>query len=159
MLEQFLNTDKMKRVTFIGMQIMHPEFEFERTNGSKHISVTHKETGKQVVCIVGDRVKDYNDFVERVKADPDFYLNSSSYFRHTKPTHPNPYHGGMEVVVTVDNDDIKNHFGHTDFCKTGDVLEIKDAGWSDLHEAWLPSFDNPNDFGGFWLRPDMVEIL
>jgi hypothetical protein len=149
----------MKKITFKKMKEIHPEFEFVRTNDTGHISIAHKETGKTVVCIIGDRVMDYNNFVTRVKENPEM-INQSSYFRMTTPNCDSPYKKGQTVKVVATENEIHSHFGADQkFCSTGDELSIKDFGWSDSSEEWQPSFDNPNDFGGFWLQPEMIQAL
>jgi hypothetical protein len=145
----------MKRVTFKGLQKSHPEFILAKEGG--HISITHKDTGKKVVCIVGDRMYHYNDFLERVKANPESYLNNSSYFRHTEPTCEDPYQG-KTIKVTATEWDLVNHFGRPNFTHQGEELQIENGRWSDLSEHWVPQVRR-EDGTGFWLRPDMVEIL
>ena len=146
----------MKRITFKKMQEIHPEFELQREG--EHIKIKHKETGKKVVCIIGNKVSEYNDFIENVKTTPEFFLNNKAFFRNVDPTHPSPYTKEQKVEVIATKEDLEGHFGRGQkYCSPGDTLTIDSSHWSSLDEEWHASFDNPNDFGGFWLQKWMIK--
>jgi hypothetical protein len=147
---------KTKKITFKKMQEIHPEFELKREG--EHIDIRHKATRKKVVCIIGNKVSDCNDFLERIKESPESYLNNSSFFRHVDPTCPSPYKDGQQVEVVASKEDLESHFGTGQkFCSPGDTLTIDCSHWAEIDEEWIASFDNPNDFGGFWLQPEMIK--
>ena len=148
----------VKRMTLKKLNQVHPDFEVTK-HPRGEFNVKHKPTGKTVVCILGNKIGPIHDFLNDVEENPE-QLNQKSYFRNTTPTEPNPYKDGGKVRVIATQEELERHFGRGQkFCKPGEELVLDSSGWSDLSDQWQPSFDNPNDCGGFWLQPWMVEVL